>query len=172
MVAKPLLGWKKAIFHLIHHLLVCQAAVPQSQERFRKRRREGKNSNTITPPLSCKVYWCTTKRPLIMAPVTVGIYTSQGKMVLNSVQWCFFFFFFLHRVKRFFCLMCNTSKFISVHKFLRISHVLILSTVSHLSSSPNLQDETALSKRCVAQSTAVMSVRPDFSDLQWNMDTL
>ena len=68
--------------------------------------------------------------------------------------------------------MCNTGKFISVHKFLRISHVLILSTVSHLSSSPNLQDETALSKRCVAQSTAVMSVRPDFSDLQWNMDTL
>lgn len=105
-----------------------------------------------------------------MAPVTAGIYTSQGKMC-SSVQWCFFFFF-LHRVKRFFCLMCNTGKCISVHKFLRISHVLILSTVNHLSSSPNLQDETALSKRCVAQSTAVMSVRPDFSDLQWNMDTL
>ena len=164
MVAKPLLGWKKAILHLIHHLLVCQAAMPQSQERFRKRRREGKNSNTITPPLSCKVYWCTANRPLIMAPVTVLIYTSQGKMVLKCSV-VLFFFFFLHRVKRFFCLMCNIGKFISVHKFLRISHVLILSTVYHLSSSKVL----IFKMRWLFQRDALLSLQLSCQSVQTSL---
>ena len=53
-------------------------------------------------------------------------------MVLNSVSMVLFFFL---QSENIFCLMCDIGKIISVHKFLRISHVLILSTVNHLSSS-------------------------------------
>lgn len=47
-MAKPLLDWGEAILHFIHHLLLCSAAIPPGQERFRKLRREGKKTPTTS----------------------------------------------------------------------------------------------------------------------------
>ena len=77
----------------------------------------------------------------------------------------FFFFFFLPRVKRFFCLMCNIGKFISVHKFLRISHVLILSTVNHLSSSKVL----IFKMRWLFQRDALLSLQLSCQSVQTSL---
>lgn len=72
------------------------------------------------------------KEAITNAPVTVLIYTSEP----NGAQQCFSgAFFFSAQSEKVFCLMCDIGKIISVHKFLRISHVLILSMVNHLSSS-------------------------------------
>ena len=71
------------------------------------------------------------KEAITNAPVTVLIYTSKP----NGAQQCFNGAVFFLQSENVFCLMCDIGKIISVHKFLRISHVLILSTVNHLSSS-------------------------------------
>ena len=61
--------------------------------------------------------------------------------------------------------MCNIGKFISVHKFLRISHVLILSTVNHLSSSKVL----IFKMRWLFQRDALLSLQLSCQSVQTSL---